>query len=626
MYERHASLLAETGADRRRLVVRATAGNAFVDALPVLNGRASDLRAANVDAYIGGVPETPRWFEAASRQIFDVNFGLFQMRLEIPTLYDLSAFGKFQDNYQDLYRGVGRFLAVTILAGERLTGMLPVGLLAELMETDLTIEDLQVQETRLAAELLEIMTRDPQQLAGLRLRIGEVDHVVTAENRKSLVRQKLDSLKAFHPDVHECVQLIKAGFNAVISADVLKRHFPYPEHFLGMLIAGKALIAPTTTTTTTTTTTPDAAAVAPAVDRTASLETRLAAMKREVTGGEVEDPYAMNPRADVDVNRETAFVQSLHFLTGPARRLRVAYNHARFAIRGEPFYNRAAMTEYIDAATKQLFSPEFNVFERSAEEPHYYMLKATAWQNFEPIGRFLALALMSNRAIGVSLPVWFYSKLLGSELALEDIKEDEPALYRSFSYLLTADADGLEDMVIEIHGVEHPVTLANRADLIKRKINSLFPRDVDTRFELVRSAFGEVLPLAVANRYMTAVELKNLFIGATTINAAELADSIEWKADTSPAESVWMRNMLQSFSQEDLHVFLKFATNLPRVPFGGVRTINPRINVSRQFSRPDKFPTVYHCHNMIHLPPYVNEAQFRERFTRAMKDSNWGLK
>jgi len=377
-----------------------------------------------------------------------------------------------------------------------------------------------------------------------------------------------------------------------------------------------------------TTTVAPAARDAPMAGR---LERRLSSLRLRVTGGEVEDQYAPFLRRSVTVDRDNAFTQSLDFLMGNPGDLRVPFNHGLFKIKDEPFYNRAAMTEYIDAATKELFHPEFRVFERTTEEPHYYALRLRNGRSCNgedqriliATGRFLAMTLMANRAIGVSMPVWFFSELLGTQVTLEDIKEDEPAYYRSLSYVLSASEADLEDLVIEIYGVEHVVTLENRVDLVNRKINSLTGRDY--RYDLVQRGFNEVIPIEIAKHYLTAVELKNLFIGATTINPDELVDSILWLG-TSDQETTWMRNLLKSFTQEELHGFLKFATNLPRVPFGGISTITPRINIARSFETPDKFPTAYHCHNTMTLPRYSNEAQFRQRFTLAITGSNWGLK
>ena len=196
-------------------------------------------------------------------------------------------------------------------------------------------------------------------------------------------------------------------------------------------------------------------------------------------------------------------------------------------------------------------------------------------------------------------------------------------MYRSFSYVLAASEADIEAMDIEIDGVEHALNIWNRAELIKMKINSLFPRKAEDRLNLLRQGFDEVLPVTIANRSLTAVELKRLMIGATTINPDEFVDSFDWQI--TDQEKTWMRNLLRSLSQKGLHAFLKFATNLPRVPFGGFKTINPRPNVQRKHSGNEHFPSVYHCYNRIDIPKYFSEHEFRERLIRAVKDSNWGL-
>ena len=362
------------------------------------------------------------------------------------------------------------------------------------------------------------------------------------------------------------------------------------------------------------------------------LTDRLTAMQLEVAEGEVELTGGLVFKDDVKVYRRTAFIDSLRFLTGNARNLRVIHNHASFKFYGEAFYSRAAYSEYIAAATKQLFSAELGLFEMSPEEPHYYRIKAprdAANDNYNQAlltsaGRFLGMALMSNQAIGVSLSVSLYANLLGVKLTLEDIQEDEPAYYRSLSFLMTAQANGLEEMVIAIDGTEFPVTLENREELISRKVNSLFPANTGERLDWIRQGFDDVVPISIAKRYLSPVEMKGILIGATTINPDELVDGITW--EISEEEKVWFRRMLRSFDQQELHAFLKFATNLPRIPLGGIRTINPPLSVKRAVDGPNKFPTVYHCYNNIFTPLYPSEAEFKAKFTSAILDSNWGLK
>lgn len=54
---------------------------------------------------------------------------------------------------------------------------------------------------------------------------------------------------------------------------------------------------------------------------------------------------------------------------------------------------------------------------------------------YRAVGRFLGLCIVQEEAIGVKLPVSLLLKFFGERVMLEDIKDNDPALYKCLKQL-----------------------------------------------------------------------------------------------------------------------------------------------------------------------------------------------
>ena len=74
---------------------------------------------------------------------------------------------------------------------------------------------------------------------------------------------------------------------------------------------------------------------------------------------------------------------------------------------------------------------------------------------------------------------------------LDDIREDEPALFNSLAYILSSTTDEqLADYDISINDVSSTFTVSNRALLIRRKINLLIHPPVESSLHMIMTAFA----------------------------------------------------------------------------------------------------------------------------------------
>jgi len=247
------------------------------------------------------------------------------------------------------------------------------------------------------------------------------------------------------------------------------------------------------------------------------------------------------------------------------------------------------------------------MFVLSSEVPHYASINSLALRGemFVAVGRFLGLALATNTVLGVTLPVSFWAGLTNTQLQLADIQDDEPVLYRSLQYMLTAEESDLEGMPLTIDGQAFVPTVHDREASVNRKINSLIKPNARPIVAQIREGLNEVVPVTSLRRYISSTELRAVFMGSPEIFAATVMH-------TSTAIRLW--SVLRSFDAEMRKGFLKFATNLDNLPAGDFRQVTPRIIINLGVENA-QLPTVSHC---------MNSVELKAKLTTAILESGWG--
>jgi hypothetical protein len=336
-------------------------------------------------------------------------------------------------------------------------------------------------------------------------------------------------------------------------------------------------------------------------------------------------PDMGNYMAEFQVNRDHALVESLTFLNGPVAQF-ASRLYASF--RNEPGYGIGMTKDWMNELTKQIFGPERGLFTMTTDVPNYYkinprgMALPQARDNYDiylAIGRFLALSILRNQPLGVNLPVYFYARMLDQSLTLADMRPEEPLFANSMDYLLSLETDGeLAPYPITIDGIDYPVTLANRAELIRRKVNSFVTLEERPAFALIRQGFDEVFPRNP--KPFTAAEFKQLILGNTQVDIDDLMRNARMELQSEQRQM--LHRVLQSFTAEQKKGFLRFVTNLNQAPVGGFALVNPPVWLrTNYYPKPEdhKLPRVLLCHNLIDLPVYLNEAEMKERLLHAME-------
>jgi E3 ubiquitin-protein ligase NEDD4 len=230
----------------------------------------------------------------------------------------------------------------------------------------------------------------------------------------------------------------------------------------------------------------------------------------------------------------------------------------------------------------------------------------------------MGLALIQGNPIGLTFPIIFYARILGTEVTLEDVKEDEPALYNSMTHILSRSTDAeLADYRIKIDGVSSDFTVENRDDLIRRKVNSLIDPAVDPSLNLIIATFREMIPVTVTEGF-TARALRDIIVGSSTFEVEDLMANAQLIGYHRQSRQItWLGSFLRELGPEDRRRFLRFCTGSTHLPIGGFAALASRIVIER-YGSPDSLTTSETCYNKLKLPPYESYKQLRRMVGMAL--------
>ena len=276
--------------------------------------------------------------------------------------------------------------------------------------------------------------------------------------------------------------------------------------------------------------------------------------------------------------------------------------------------------EWFTEVSLQIYNPMYGLFQlRDSEQPNYMEVSPFGVhhpnheQLYRAVGRFMGLVLIQGNPIGLTFPFFFYARILGTEVTLEDIKEDEPALFRSMKYIRDCQTqEQLDGLEITIHGEASIVTFANRDDLIRRKVNSLIDPAVEQSLNWIIAAFREMVPVAVTDGF-TASALRDLIVGSSTFEVEDLMANAEFHGGYSrqSPQIIWLESFLREMGPEERRRFLRFCTGSTQVPIGGFAALLHRFTIARYEEDPTRLPTSATCYNILKLPLYESAEQLR---------------
>ncbi|KAG4996143.1 hypothetical protein JHK85_027582 [Glycine max] len=272
-------------------------------------------------------------------------------------------------------------------------------------------------------------------------------------------------------------------------------------------------------------------------------------------------------------------------------------------------------------------------------------------KNFFLLGQVVAKALQDGRILDLHFSKAFYKLILGKELSLYDIQSFDPGLGKvlqefqalvmrkkfmesvsggnsELQYGLSFRDMSIEDLCLDFtlpgfpdivlaSGTDHTmVNMRNLEDYVSLIVDATVRSGVSRQVEAFKSGFNQVFSIDHL-RIFNEEELERMLCGEYDSWAVnEFGDHIKfdhgYTASSPPI--VNLLEIVREFDNGQRRAFLQFVTGAPRLPPGGLASLNPKLTIVRKHcsNRADTdLPSVMTCANYLKLPP--NFLLFQER-------------
>ncbi|CAJ1968461.1 unnamed protein product [Sphenostylis stenocarpa] len=275
------------------------------------------------------------------------------------------------------------------------------------------------------------------------------------------------------------------------------------------------------------------------------------------------------------------------------------------------------------------------------------------------LGQVVAKAFTDGRILDFHFSKAFYKLILGKELSLFDIQLFDPELYKvlqEFQALamrknfMESTSGGnsdivsfrdarIEDLFLDFTLPGYPdiilasgtdysmVNMGNLEDYVSLVVEATVRSGISRQVEAFESGFNQVLPIDHI-RIFNEEELERMFCGESDSWAInDLQDFLKFDhgySATSPP-IVNLLEILREFDQEQQRSFLQFVTGAPRLPPGGLASLNPKLTVVRKHCSNQEdtdldLPSVMTCVNYLKLPPYSTKEKMKEKLLYAITE------
>lgn len=281
-------------------------------------------------------------------------------------------------------------------------------------------------------------------------------------------------------------------------------------------------------------------------------------------------------------------------------------------------------------------------------------------KRFVLLGQVVAKALQDGRVMDLPFSKAFYKLLLGQELNLYDIQSFDPELGKTllefralfdrkrllestFQGKTTSASDSsfrnarIEDLFLDFTLPGYPeyrlpsgpdcrmVDMDNLGEYVSHVVDATINSGISRQMEAFKSGFNQVFPIKDLQIFAEE-ELERLLCGESdSWPSGELMNNIQfdhgYTASSPPI--VNLLEIVQEFGREHQRAFLQFVTGAPRLPPGGLASLNPKLTIVRKhfsiWSDAD-LPSVMTCANYLKLPPYSSKDWMREKLLYAITE------
>lgn len=230
------------------------------------------------------------------------------------------------------------------------------------------------------------------------------------------------------------------------------------------------------------------------------------------------------------------------------------------------------------------------------------------------IGFLFALVLKRDFNFGVMLAPSIYKQLLDMELSVQDLKDDDPAMYKYLLSILEPEFD-FEKAELYFENGE-PVNAENAMDFVQEQALTVMKYRYRDQLGPLKNGFVSSTHNHNLPCYFAWQELSTILTGVQVVNRQELLRKCLDKTSKLTNNWEYLVEAFEILSNEELLQFVRFVTGRYGLPFGGISNLDKCIYV---FDSPDEYFRAGTCHYHFKLPKYFRSiSDFLERLRLAL--------
>ncbi|XP_045448525.1 E3 ubiquitin-protein ligase SMURF2 [Melitaea cinxia] len=309
--------------------------------------------------------------------------------------------------------------------------------------------------------------------------------------------------------------------------------------------------------------------------------------------------------------------------------------------------------EWLHLLGGELFNPHYGLFQYANAGDDRYALQINADSGVNPehlsyfhfAGRILGVALFHGHQLDAAFTAPFYKQLLGRPITLRDIRDVDPELHRSLSWMLENSIAGVIDTTFSVEcssfgavrsvelrpgGANEPVTDTNKRDYVRLYVAHRFTRGAERQWLALQRGLADIIPPQLL-RPLSPRDLQPLLAGRADLDPADWRRHTRLKHVNPDAPIVgWFWEIVEEFDAEMRARLLQFVTGSRRVPLAGFRALQgstgaaaPRLFTLHLVAdaSPDSLPKAHTCFNRLDLPPYPNKEKLHDKLTQAVLET-----
>lgn len=309
--------------------------------------------------------------------------------------------------------------------------------------------------------------------------------------------------------------------------------------------------------------------------------------------------------------------------------------------------------EWLHLLGGELFNPHYGLFQYANAGDDRYALQINADSGVNPehlsyfhfAGRILGVALFHGHQLDAAFTAPFYKQLLGRPITLRDIRDVDPELHRSLSWMLENSIAGVIDTTFSVEcssfgavrsvelragGAAEAVTDANKREYVRLYVAHRFTRGAERQWLALQRGLADVVPPQLL-RPLSPRDLQPLLAGRADLDPADWRRHTRLKHVAADAPIVaWFWEVVEQFDAEMRARLLQFVTGSRRVPLAGFRALQgstgaaaPRLFTLHLVAdaSPDSLPKAHTCFNRLDLPPYPTKEKLHDKLKQAVLET-----